>query len=274
MFNPNYRQPQDPTPVQQDTGGGPPRDRLPSFETMESSGSLHYVAPKSSNPSPQLSKVSHDKLNKVNPQNLPYDQRRKLMKLRQQQAQKDPSPPQPQRPELGYMHQQQPTTPQGYYAGGVPMMSPQSPYGYPYGMNPHPQMHLPQGSFPTPPGARLSPYRSPRHDPNRPPPNAKQGPPRNRQYAPQQPHLVPQQGQVMPHQLPPSGLSRPMPPTLRDNRQYVNAMEPHDLEPALPRLRPRAQIYQQDQNLGGPSPPPPPPPPPPSMPPNHVRAES
>ncbi|CAB9509282.1 expressed unknown protein [Seminavis robusta] len=227
------------------------RERFPSFDSMASSGSLvRHVLPQhstTSNPSPQTSRVTQQNMGRVNPQMLPYDQRRKLMQMKQKQQQQQPqkqrdrSPPQPPRvmdPRFSNPYMMTPAEfhqppPNPYQINGM-MVAPPQHFGYP--MPPPQPMHMqmPFGAYP-PSSPRLHPYRSPQqhhrhYDPQSramqqqhlimppgkqpgrpypPPPQQQQVPP---YPPPPQQHQVPpqtQQPQAQPqHSLPPKSNSR------------------------------------------------------------------
>lgn len=262
------------------------RERFPSFDSMGSSGSVVRHAPQHRNQtSPQSLKVTQQNLEQVNPQMLPYDQRRKLMKLKkqqqqqQQQIQRDPSQPQLCRTDgryaggMQYMmsplevnhHQQQPPN---HHFNGIPISTPpHSPQHFVC----HIQPHLPLAAYPNHPNyvskaARLGPYRAqpPRLDSNRPPPGLK---PSARRQSPPQPqtpplHSLPRGPPRLGSQHQNSGARRPL----------TNSLDSSDQE--LARMRNPATTQSNQSGPSNGNAPPPPPPPPPLAPPIHVRAES
>jgi hypothetical protein len=280
------------------------RDRLPSFDSVGSSGSIRYLPPGSQKMPPQPPPASAHVVN-INPQMLPYHERRKLMQQRQQQQQNaapqrpEPTPPRPDaapsRPmpymmpphpgDVNFYQQQQP------YPG---MHMPPPPHGnFPYypaqGIPPHPSqgMHLqgiPMGMYPPPQGMPLGQYppypMQPPHGYPQPP-----GPvPRLSPYrtigktdpgsrAHQNTMAAPRRG-YQPHfppssSLPPSGIQRPIPnlnSISRTRSSSFDSSTSHEKDAGAPLL---SQRRAKDV-------PPPPPPPPPPLPPNyaHMRSDS
>ena len=157
------------------------RDRFPSFDSVGSSGSIRYVSKQQIPPQQPMISAQSIPAN-INPQMLPYHERRKLMQQRQQQKQTPtPTPPRADaaasnRPMPPYMmppphpsdmpyFQPGPMSQHPYPPGGMPMHPP--PGAYPYhpsqGMPPQGMMP-PQGIFPPgmhPPGMPMNMYRAP-----------------------------------------------------------------------------------------------------------------
>jgi hypothetical protein len=133
------------------------RNRLASFDSAGSSGSIRYLPGGSQKMPPQPPPASaQPNLLNINPQMLPYHERRKLMQQRQKQKQTstpqrpEPTPPRPDRP-MPYMMPPQPADIQYYQPG-------------PMQQQPYPGMHMPPpppGNFPYYPPQGMSPQGMP-----------------------------------------------------------------------------------------------------------------
>eukprot|EP00934_Nitzschia_sp_Nitz4_P006878 Nitzschia sp. Nitz4//scaffold17_size182527//147575//151746//NITZ4_001877-RA/size182527-snap-gene-0.302-mRNA-1//-1//CDS//3329539409//6868//frame0 len=236
------------------------RDRFPSFDSMASTGSVRYVSPNSAGPSP----VRQSQTMPVNPQLLPYHERRKLLQQRQQERASlgqasfqsmdysdvrgwDNGMPQqmPQNamdprmmtldlrmmPPPGSLPMQ--ARPEGQPYGGQPPMDPAAMAAYAnfYGYMPMPPQQMPPQGYPGMPyGYPPGPYYQPPYPPQG------QTPP-NPQQQPQQPQQSQQSQQLPPYQQQQQQYQQfapPMPPEIPPYGYGYPGYGPQPPEPKAP----------------------------------------